>query len=244
MDAVLQDLPQRGVVATDQQQETLDHLAALVLAEAVDRRLQAAQHVAADHLRVAAIAAVAPAGQLLAQRLHQLPGRLCAAISALALGRTVQGGKQRGHQVVVTEHHRRAAAVFAKTRVVSQDGVAKGPRQPAAVLADDSLPFGLHPRHAVEDLASSGRRPPLQQRDQRPFLDRRFGQSSAGISTCTAASFSVRVRRSSVVASPLVKPDNPVPNCPIVKACPPGTPAIARTLNRRQKWKTLTCASS
>ena len=109
---IAEDLPQRGVVAADQQQETLDHLAALVLAVAMDRRLQAAQHVAANHLRVAAVARVAAAGKLFAQGLHQFQRGLGRQLG-IGLGRTVQGGQKRGNQVIIAEHHRRPAAVFA-----------------------------------------------------------------------------------------------------------------------------------
>ena len=75
---IAEDLPQDGVVATDQEKETLDHLALPVLLVAMHRRFQAAQHIAANHLRVAAIARVAAAGKLFTEGLHQFqrsPGR-------------------------------------------------------------------------------------------------------------------------------------------------------------------------
>ena len=123
---IAEDLPQRGVVAADQQEEALHYFAALVLAVAMDRRLQAAQHVAADHLRVAAIARVAAAGKLFAEGLHQFQRGLRRQFG-IGLGRTLQCRKQRRHQIIVAEHHRRPATVFAQFRLGAQNGVADAP---------------------------------------------------------------------------------------------------------------------
>ena len=177
--AVAQHLPQGGVLAVGQQQETLDDFAALVLAEAVDRRFQAAQHVAADHLRIAAVARVAAAGQFLAQRLHQLQRRLGGQFG-VGLRGAVQHREQRGQQVVVAEHDRRAAALLAQVPIAAQDGVAKGAGHAAAVLADDGFPFRFHPRHAVEDFPSSGGRAAFEQGHQRALLDGLVGAIQCG----------------------------------------------------------------
>ena len=72
MGHVAEDLSQDHVFRTGQQEEALDHFAALMLAEAMDGRLQAAQHVAANHLGIAAIARIASARQFVAERAYQV----------------------------------------------------------------------------------------------------------------------------------------------------------------------------
>lgn len=190
-----------------QEQEGVEDLAPPVFAVAAHRLFEVADHPVPDQRHVAMMHRLRWAGHLRIQQIDQLHQRFgCRRrVGVIPVLQHIEQGRDH---IVVVRPDRGGAGVDAQLGVVPQDRLPHGLRHMEMMTADDILRAFVGEVQPPQDLAMARQAARLRIAAKASSRIDTLGESSAGMRTQMAASFSVSLSNRNVVFRPSLTPCN------------------------------------